>query len=226
MDIEDTNPPPPAPYTRPASVVMVDIGGRQYPMKTVPQCRTCMSPYRLEIEQAILEHRSYMSIANTLVDRPEGRLPHPEHQSIRSHVLKNHMPVGPTAERALVEMRAEQIGRDIEKHVAGLADYATVNEIIIQRGMDRLARGELQPSMGELLTAIRMQHQIESTSEEGLDSAAWQEALMAYLEVAQEFIPPDRMQDYGQALANHPVLRAMMTGRAEPKALEMSSSGE
>lgn len=225
MDIEDTNPPPPAPYTRPASVVMVEIGGRKYPMKTVPQCRTCMSPYRLEIEQSILEHRSYMSIAMAVADRPVGRLPHPGHQSVRDHVLKNHMPIGPTAERALVEKRAEQIGRSIEDYAAGLADYATVNEIIIQRGMDRLARGELQPSMSELLTAIRMQHAIEATSEDGLDSAAWQEALVAYLEVAQQFIPPDKMQSYGQALANHPVLRAMMSGRSEPKAIETASSG-
>lgn len=221
MDAEDITPPPPAPYQRPMSVIMVDIGGRQYPMKTIAQCRTCMSPYRLEIEQAVLEQHSYMSIAMAIADRTPGRLPNPGHQSIRDHVLKNHMPIGPTAERALVEKRAEQIGRDIENYASGLADYATVNEIVIQRGMERLARGELQPSMSELLAAIRMQHTIESTSEEGLDSAAWQEALVAYLEVAQRFIPPDSMQAYGQALANHPVLRAMMTGsKPEPKALE------
>jgi hypothetical protein len=193
-------------------------------MKTVAQCRTCMSPYRLEIEQAVLEQRSYMSIANALLDRAEGRLPHPGHQSIRDHVLKNHMPIGPTAERALVEERAKAIGRDIETYASGLADYATVNEIIIQRGMDRLARGELQPSMSELLTAIRMQHTIEATTEDGLDSAAWQEALVAYLEVAQKFIPADQMQAYGQALANHPVLRAMMTGTQQPKALETGTT--
>lgn len=227
MDVEDINPTPLPPRQRPGSVVMVDIGGRRYPMKTVSQCRTCMSPYRLEIEQAILEQRSYMSIAMAISDRVSGRLPNPGHQSIRDHVLKNHMPIGPTAERALVEERAKAIGRDIENYASGLADYATVNEIIIQRGMDRLARGELQPSMSELLTAIRMQHVIEATSEDGLDSAAWQEALVAYLEVAQKFIPADQMQAYGQALANHPVLRAMMTtSRPEPKALETGTNGE
>lgn len=228
MDVEDTNPAPPAPHRRPGSVVMVDIGGRRYPMKTVAQCRTCMSPYRLEIEQAILEQHSYMSIAQTLVDRDQGRLPHPGHQSIRDHVLKNHMPIGPTAERALVEERAKQIGRDIENSTTGLADYASVNKIIVQRGMDRLARGELQPSMSELLTAIRMQHVMESTTEDGLDSAAWQEALVAYLEVAQQFIPPDKMQAYGQALTNHPVLRAMMTTSrtSEPRALETGTVTE
>jgi hypothetical protein len=223
MDIEDTNPAAPRPHQRPGSVVMVDVGGRQYPMRTVTQCRTCMSPHRLEIEQAILEQRSYASIANALLDRETGRLPHPGNQSIRDHVLKNHMPIGPTAERALVEERAQAIGRDIETYTAGLANYATVNEIIVQRGMERLARGELQPSMSELLTAIRMQHAIESTTEDGLDAAAWQEALVAYMEVAAQFIPQENLHAYGQALTRNPVLKAMMTGgqrRPEPKALE------
>lgn len=224
MDTEDTNPAPLAPRQRPTSVIMVDVGGRKYPMKTIAQCRTCMSPYRMEIEQAILEHHSYASIAATVADRQPGRLPNPGHQSIRFHVVNGHMPVGPTAERALVERRAEQIGRSIEDYTSGLADYATVNEIIIQRGMERIARGELQPSMSELLTAIRTQHTIESTTEDGLDSAAWQEALVAYLEVAQKFIPANQMQAYGQALANHPVLRAMMTGTHQPKALETGTT--
>jgi hypothetical protein len=223
MDIEDTNPAAPRPHQRPLSVVMIDVGGRKYPMRTVSQCRTCMSPYRMEIEQAILEQHGYMTIANALVGRESGRLPNPGHQSIRDHVLKNHMPLGPTAERALVEERAKQIGRDIETHTAGLADYASVNQIIVQRGMDRLARGELQPTMSELLTAIRMQHAIESTTEDGLDAAAWQEALVAYMEVAAQFIPQENLHAYGQALTRNPVLKAMMTGgqrRPEPKALE------
>lgn len=227
MDVEDTNPPAPQHRQRPLSVVMVDVGGRQYPMRTVSQCRTCMSPYRLEIEQAILEQHGYLTIANTLIDREPGRLPNPSHQSIRDHVLKNHMPIGPTAERALVEARAKTIGRDIETHTASLANYAAVNEIVVQRGMDRLARGELQPTMGELLTAIRMQHVIESTSQDGLDAAAWQEALVAYMEVAVNFVPKESLHAFGQALAGNPVIKAMMTGNREtpePRAIETAHS--
>lgn len=207
---------------RPGSVVMIEVNGQRYPMKTVPQCRTCMSPYRLEIEQAVLEQRSYQKIADAVADREPGTLPNPGYQSIRDHVNKNHMPIGPTSERALVEERAKQIGRDIENYASGLADYVSVNQIIIQRGMDRLARGELKPSMSELLTAIRMQHSIETSTDEGVDAQAWQEAIVAYMEVAQRFIPREHFQAYGAALAQHPVLRALMSGGTpqEPKALE------
>lgn len=209
------------PGGRPGSVVMIEVNGQRYPMKTIVQCRTCMSPYRLEIEQAVLEQRSYQKIADAVADREPGTLPNPGYQSIRDHVNKGHMPIGPTSERALVEQRAKQIGRDIQTYAAGLADYVSVNEIIIQRGMDRLARGELKPSMSELLTAIRMQHSIETATEDGVDAQAWQEALVAYMEVAQQFIPADRFQQYGAALAQHPVLRAMMAGTSQaPKEID------
>jgi len=178
-----------------------------------------MSPHRLEIEQAILEGRAYGKIAAVVSERDPGILPNPSYQSIRDHVNRGHMPIGPTADRALVEQRAKDIGRDIEQYAAGLADYRSVNQIIIQRGMDRLARGELRPSMSELLTAIRMEHSMESSSDQGVDSEAWQGALVAYMEVAQQFIPVDSLQAYGQALAQHPVLRAMMTGQV-PKEIE------
>jgi hypothetical protein len=198
---------------------MVEVNGQKYPMKTIPQCRTCMSPYRLEIEQAILEQRSYQKIADAVADREQGSLPNPGYQSIRDHVNKGHMPIGPTAERALVEQRAKQIGRDIENYAAGLADYRSVNQIIIQRGMDRMARGELQPSMSELLTAIRLEHAMETATEDGVDAQAWQEALVAYMEVAQQFIPQELFPAYGQALSQHPVLRALVAG-TKPKEIE------
>lgn len=210
---------------RPGSVVMVEVNGQRYPMKTVPQCRTCMSPYRLEIEQAVLEQRSYQKISDAVADREPGTLPNPGYQSIRDHVNKGHMPIGPTAERALVEARAQQIGRDIETYAAGLADYRSVNQIIIQRGMDRLARGELKPSMAELLTAIRQEHAMETATDEGVTQEAYQGAIIAYMEVAQAFIPPERFQEYGQALARHPVIRALMSGQS-PKALETVDEGE
>lgn len=213
-----------SPRRRPGSVVMVEINGRKYPMKTVARCLTCMSPHRQQIELAILEQHSYQRIADSLIGLETGARSHPTATAIREHVIRGHMPIGPAAERALVEERAKQLGRNIEDAATNLADYASVNQIIIQRGMGRLARGELKPSMAELLTAIRMQHAIDSSTEDGLDSQAWQEALVVYMEVAQRFIPPELFQSYGQALAQHPVLRALMTGRSQ-RALE-TASGE
>lgn len=214
MDHDDAFPV--VPDDRPGSMIMVEVNGQQYPMKTVTQCRTCMSPYRRQIEQYLIEGMSYGWIATEVSGyekRPNQRFDHPTLYSIREHVARNHMPLGPTAERALIEQRSQEIGRDLEGYQGSLADYAAANQLIISRGMAKMARGELSPSMGDLLNAVRMQHSIEQAKEEGVDSAAWQEALVAYMEVAQQFIPQESIQAYGQALAKHPVLRAMMSGQ-------------
>jgi hypothetical protein len=210
---------PEATNERPGSMVMVEVNGQQYPMKTATQCRTCMSPYRRQIEQYLIEGMSYGWIANEIggyEKKKNQRFDHPTLYSVREHVARNHMPLGPTAERALIEQRSQEIGRDLEQYQGSLVDHVAANQLVISRGMAKLARGELSPSMSDLLNAVRMQQSIEQSKEEGVDSAAWQEALVAYMEVAQQFIPPESIQSYGQALAQHPVLRAMMGGQQRP----------
>lgn len=202
------------------SMIMVEVNGAQYPMKRIPQCRTCTSEYRREIEQMILDGVSYQKIVDVIADRPVGRWPHPMFSSVRNHVRQNHMPIGPTMERALIERRSQQIGRDIEGSAESLIDYQTANELIIQRGMARFMRGELKPSMSDLANAIRTQHTIDQSAEGGLDSAAWEEALLAYMEVAQQFVPVERHQEFGRALAHHPVLRAMAAKASATPAIE------
>ena len=134
---------------------------------------------------------------------------HPKGPSIATHVTRNHMPMVSTAERALIEQRARDIGRDIDGYVGSLVDYQTVNQIVIQKGMARIVNGEIEPSMADLLAAIRNQHSIEQTSGGGLDVQAMQDALLAYLEVAKDFIPAERMSEYGRELMKHPILKAM-----------------
>lgn len=201
---------PEAPTSHPGSMVMVDVNGAQYPMKRVAQCRTCTSPHRRDIERMILEGVSYNRIAQEIGARPEpDRWPHPLSSSIRKHVGHGHMPIGPTMERALIDRRSKEIGRDLENHQESLIDFQAANELIIQRGMARMARGELKPSMSDLARAIGQQFTMQQATENGVDSDTWEEAFMVYMEVAQQFVPVERQQEFGRALAQHPVLRAM-----------------
>jgi tetratricopeptide (TPR) repeat protein len=180
-----------------------------------------MSPYRKDIEEMILEGHSYGTIAREIASREQkGRFPHPEASSIQNHYHKNHMPIGPTVERALIERRSKEIGRSLEEYKESLIDYQAANQIILQKGMARIVRGEITPSMADLQRAIQLQHTFEQATEDSLDSDAWQEALLAYMDVAREFIPQDSMEAYGRALAKHPVLRSMMMGQRQPAALE------
>lgn len=199
----------------PASAIMVEIGGQRFPMKSVPQCRTCQSPYRLEIEQAICSGASYAAAADIVLGRAQGRMPHPSADNIKYHVSAKHMPIGATMQHLLIADRAKEIGRSIEDSSQTLVDYISTNRAIIQKGMDRIATGELQPNMSELLTAIRIEHQVQASTGDALDSEAWQQALIAYMEVATAFIPQDRIGEYGRALAKHPILRALVSGETQ-----------
>lgn len=199
----------------PASAIMVEVGGQRFPMKSVSNCRTCQSPYRLEIEQAICAGASYASAADVPAGRAPGRLAHPTAANIRYHVDNKHMPLGATMQHLLIVDRAKEIGRSIEDSSTSLVDYVATNRAIIQKGMDRISTGELQPNMSELLTAIRIEHQVQAASGDGLDTEAWQGALIAYMEVATAFIPQERLGEYGRALAKHPILRALVTGEVQ-----------
>jgi hypothetical protein len=215
--------------TTPGSMVMVSVNGQQYPRRVVSQCHTCMSPYRLEIERYLIEGHSYQGIADTVAGwpvKPNQRWRHPVAVGIRHHVVSKHMPLGPTAERALIEQRSQEIGRSLEDYQSSLVDHVAANQIVIQRGMARMASGALEPSMSDLMTAIRNQQAIEQAAEGGVDSAAWQEALVAYMEVAQKFIPAELLHAYGNALSQHPVLRAMMTKKPAAIEGEIVTEGE
>ena len=199
--------------TRPGTGV-VRVAGRDYYYKTVKNCKTCRSPHRDFIENSIMKAMTYTSIADQLQDMDEGDLGHPTAPQISNHVQRNHMPIVAAAERALIEQRQRDLGRDLDARVGSLVDYASANQIVIQRGMARLVDGEITPSMGDLLAAIRNQHTIEQSVGDGLDLEAYQGALFAFMEIARDFVPPDRQQEYGRALANHPLLRAMMNKTA------------
>lgn len=201
------------PDTTPGTGV-IRVSGRDYYYKTVKNCKTCNSPHRDFIENSIMKGHTFTSIADQLLDMEEGHLGHPTAPQISYHSKRGHMPIVAAAERALIEQRQRDLGRDLDARVGSLVDYASANQIVIQRGMARLVDGEITPSMGDLLAAIRNQHTIEQSVGDGLDLEAYQGALFAFMEIARDFVPPDRQQEYGRALANHPLLRAMMNKTA------------
>jgi hypothetical protein len=190
------------------SMSMVRVGGHDYPMVSVHNCRTCQSPHRQFIENELIIGRSYSAIGRELQKMPVGSLPHPSDEAIANHVRQGHLPTPASTRRQIVDRRAEQLGAAI----AGkddLADYVVVNEMVVKRGFERLMSGEIEPSMGDLMQALQFQHKIESTSDEGYDIEAYQEAMFIHLEVARQHMPPEVFQRYGQALNRNPILKAL-----------------
>lgn len=192
----------------------VEIAGKTFYYKSVSNCHTCQSPHRDYIEDCILTGMSYVSIAESLEDMRAGHFPHPNALNVSNHYNRKHMPIADALQRALIEERAHQKGRDIQKHIGPLMDHHGLNELIIQRGLRRLQDGEIAPSMADTLAAIRQQHTMEQSMGDGLDAESMQEAMFIFMEIARQYIPPDKMSEYGRALTNNPILRAMLNKQA------------
>jgi len=202
----------------PSSMVMTRIGGKEYPLRSVPNCKTCQDPNRILIENELIRGMSYASIARSLEGKPEGSLGHPGAVAISDHVKNGHLPLGPSTQRRMIERRAKDIGRSIDEAEDTLVDYVTVNQMIVSRGFERMQDGEINPDVTDVIAASKFLHQIEQTVGGGLDEQAWESAMLAYMDVARQFIPPDRWQEYGAALYQNPILRAMAAA-SERKAL-------
>src|SRR3954453_6015358 len=94
-----------------ASIVMYRVGGRQYPLKTVGQCKVCSSEGRLAIEQEVANGRGYAAIIKSL-DEGHDLTP----RNISDHVRNGHMPLEISTVREIIDERARIRGMSIEGH--------------------------------------------------------------------------------------------------------------
>jgi hypothetical protein len=173
----------------------------------------------MQIENDLVRGYSYATIARGLEGLEEGHLGHPTAHQISEHVKRGHIPIGVSTQRRLIERRAIEIGRSIDESEDSLVDYVTVNQMIVNRGFERMADGQIEPEMADVVAASKFLYQIEQSAIGGLDENTWRDALMAYMETTREFIPPERWTEYGEAMNANPILRAMA------KAAELKSIG-
>ena len=199
-------------------MVSTRIGGRDYPMRSVPSCYTCQSPQRIVIENDLIKGLSYANIAAGLENAPVGHFPHPNAKQISDHVRKGHIPVGVSSQRRLIERRAKEIGRNIEDSEDSLVDFVTVSQMIVARGFERMQDGEITPDVSDVLAASKFLHQVEQSAGGSVDENTWRDALMAYMEVTRVFIPTERWAEYGAAMNSNPILKSMAKA-AEQKAI-------
>lgn len=194
----------------------VQVGKKEYPVKHEPLCKVCTSPYRLDIERALVAGHAYRKILQSLPE--EEGVDHPPVTSMKSHVEKLHVPLPQFQRRAIIERRAEELGKSIEDGQGLLLDYIGVNEMLIQEGFERLQDGEVHMKASDLISALKFQHEIEQSQGGAVDDEVWLEALMEYMKIAQRLMPEDTWREFGDALQASPVIQAIskkMAGEAE-----------
>ncbi len=191
------------------SMMMIRIGGQDYPMRSEPNCKTCMSPHRQHIENELLKARSYAVIAKSLIGLPEGVKGHPTSVGIAKHVKAGHLPLGTSTQRRLTERRAQEIGRSIENDEDTLADHITVSQMIVQRGVEMVAEGTLEIKGNDVMAAARFLQQVEQESGGETDSDVWINTVMEHMSLVMKHMPAENQAAYARDLTASPVLRAL-----------------
>ncbi|MEU6362231.1 hypothetical protein [Streptomyces albidoflavus] len=192
----------------PTSMVRVRIGNRTVDAKTAPRCRVCQSPHRAQIDTWILEGYTRPTILAHLADLDEGPHGHPTDKSLRHHTDK-HLPLAARAQAAILDRRADQLGSEIEKYGGRVADHLSALDIVVLKGFDALQRGDIQVDANTLMKAIDLKHKIDMTADGGVDANVWRDALMEYMRIAINFVPPEKRKELAAALNASPVLAAL-----------------
>lgn len=191
------------------SLAMAHVGNQQYPLRSDHKCLVCTSPHRTWIEAELVRGSSYRGIARDLEGFPHGSRKPATRESISNHYRNGHMPLGQEQQRQIIEHRAKELGHSVEDGVEPLADHVTVARLMVQRGIETLADRTMPVTAADTLKAAAFLRQVERESGADDDSAIFSEALMVYLEVAKQFIPPEKQAAYARALYANPILRAL-----------------
>lgn len=191
----------------PASMIMTRIGGKDYPLKSVPNCKTCQSVHRMFIENALITGRTYKAIERSLPD--ETAAENPTSDNISAHYKNGHMPLPQEVQRRIIERRATDIGRNLEDAAEMLVDKYTVAEMIVHKGAEKILTGDVDPNVAETLAAIKLLHDFEKQNEINVDQEAWIASVQVMMELAHEVMDDEQWSRFGRQLATNPLLNAL-----------------
>ena len=204
------------------SMVMVQIGGEEYPAHSHPTCRVCQSRHRIFIENELIRGRSLAGIHRDLDGMDHQGRECPSVASIKNHSRK-HLPVGVAVQRRVIEKRAEEVGKSIEDSEEPLVDYITLNEMVVQKGFDKLARGRMDVSLSDALAASKFLRDVERQSAgDELSNRVWSDAFIEYMNIAMRYIPNEARAAFGTELHNSPILRSLAE---KQKQIQQNESG-
>ena len=200
-----------------ASLVRYRLGGREYPLRSVSTCFVCQSSFRFHIESEIAQGRVFPRIHKDLMlAEPDCTL---SVENLREHFKNGHMPSEVEGARLVMERRAVERGRSLDDASMTLADGMTLAEIVVQKTIEAMQRGEIKPDIKDGIAAARLMETFAPV-EQGVNQNVYAEAFMAYHETAQQIMTEGQFKDFGLQLSSNATLKSLIAryseGEAEP----------
>lgn len=188
------------------------VGGREYPLKTNPNCYVCNSPHRVQIEEGVLKGYSYASVARGLPDRTPDEVIQIQPRHISDHVKNRHLPMDLVVRRAIMEERATQIGKSIEDAETAIIDHIGFARLGLQRVVERMAAGEIKPSMQDGIEFAKILLKLDEImgDQGGVDQQVIFRGFLSYMQAIQGVCTPDQVREIGKRISRDPVIRGLL----------------
>lgn len=191
------------------SALMTRVGGRTYPARVVPQCKTCNSPYRTQIENALIKSYGYASIVRSLPE--DAGL---SERNIMQHFQSGHLPLDESVRRVVIEQDAKERGLDIEGHETTLANHVTLAKLGVQKVLQRMMAGELEPDIKDGIAFATLLTKLEETAGDDFDRAALMQGFIVYMSAIQQVCTPEQVQQVSNLIAANPVMKSLLSASA------------
>jgi hypothetical protein len=188
-----------SPPLRRESLFTFKVGGREIPVITVRNCRTCRSRYRRRVESLLVEGKPPSAIVELLPsDCGLNR------RNVREHLKRGHLPIHQEVGRRLLGERAVTYGAEIAAQVDALISMKAIAAEVMRRSHESVLGGELEPTVTQGLRAAKLHHDLGEERRELLrwralatDNAAAAAHLVA---LSQQFMSPKNWSTFLKAV--------------------------
>ncbi len=197
-------------------LVQFRAGGNEVPYRKNlhPKCRVCRSPYVDDLEEFVVIKGLTYKQALSLLPPPDesiGQRALSVH-SMSEHFGNDHLDRDLVITQSIKAERAAQLGRSLEDHAGLIVDGITLLRTVQQKTFEDIASGKQKPDIKEGLAAVKMLADLgeyDGGGVSGLDVQSVIDALMAYHEAAEEFLPADSYAAFNERLMANPILQAL-----------------
>lgn len=206
------------------SIVSVTVGSRSLPAVLDNSCPVCTHPARPLIEERLLFNDPYPVIAewvsNKEASRDDGVIitwPRLSAWQIAGHYANDHCPVDTKVLHQLTQQRLSGTEADYDNSHQRIVDHVVTLAQVAAVGQERLARGEIQPTIAETINAAKTVAQIDIATRqvEQVDHTGdYEQAMEVYFNAAKQVMTEEQWRRFGSLLATNPVLR-QLTGDVE-----------
>jgi len=186
-----------------------EVDGRVVPLKSIQNCLTCQSPYRTQVERALVSGRSYKGVVGDLP--PDAGL---NVRNLKEHFARQHVPLAAEGLRRQRERDAEERGQTIQSGAEAVADHLIFARRLLGQVERRLAAGEIEPNVRDGLAAASLLARVEEQAQGSLTETDWLYAFSRIMEITHEVADRETFREIGDRLMADPQLREL-AARAE-----------